>query len=73
MNETEREFRRQEQFGRAYNRDDCIIFSVSMHCTESVVSINMQYNWNIFVIHLVVMSMCAFVLSGCFLELQGIY
>lgn len=36
MNETEREFRRQEQFGRAYNRDDCIIFSVSMHCTESV-------------------------------------
>jgi hypothetical protein len=43
-----------------------------MHCIESVVSINMQYNCNIFVVHLAVI-MCAFVLGGCFSELQGIY
>jgi len=42
MNETEWEFRRQEQFGHAYSHDDCVVFSVSMHCIESVVSINVQ-------------------------------
>ncbi|XP_021926115.1 glycerophosphocholine phosphodiesterase GPCPD1-like isoform X2 [Zootermopsis nevadensis] len=36
MNENEWEFHLQEQFGRAYNPDDCIIFSVTMHFSESV-------------------------------------
>lgn len=37
MNEKEWEFRLQEQFGRACNPNDCIIFSVSMHFPETVV------------------------------------
>ena len=66
MNETEWEFCRQEQFGRAYSHDDCVVFSVSTHCIESVVSINMQWSCNIFVIHVSMMSVCAFVLSSSF-------
>jgi hypothetical protein len=44
MNENEWEFHLQEQFGRAYSPNDCIIFSVSMHFPKAVVSINLLYS-----------------------------
>lgn len=66
MNENEWEFRRQEQFGRVYSHDDCIIFSVSVYCTGSVVSIDRHYSYDMFVIYVAVMSMYGFVLCGSF-------
>jgi hypothetical protein len=60
MNENEWELRLQEQFGQAYNPEDCMIFSVSMHFTEAVVSVSLLYGCCIFVIRLsvVTISVC---------------
>jgi hypothetical protein len=60
MNEKEWEFRLQEQFGRAYNPSDCIIFSVSMHFPETVVSINLLYSCCMFLFPLVAMTLDPF-------------
>lgn len=60
MNENEWEFRLQEQFGRAYNPNDCIIFSVSMHFPEAVVSISLLYSYYIFLVPLAAMTLDLF-------------
>ncbi|KAL1123856.1 hypothetical protein AAG570_001626 [Ranatra chinensis] len=36
MNQGEREFRFQEQFGRAFNDGDFVVFQILVHCLESV-------------------------------------
>lgn len=38
MNEGEREFHPQEQFGRAFNENDFLMFQVLMHSPETIVS-----------------------------------
>lgn len=38
MNDEEARFKIQEQFGRAYNEDDFIIFSAAVRYPETVVS-----------------------------------
>jgi hypothetical protein len=57
MNENEWEFHQQEQFGRAYNPNDCIIFSVSVHFPKGVVSINLLYSCYIFLFTLAPMTL----------------
>lgn len=39
MNEAEREFHPQEQFGRALNEDEFLMFQVLMHSPETIVSL----------------------------------
>lgn len=39
MNEAEREFHPQEQFGRALNENEFMMFQVLMHSPETVVSL----------------------------------
>lgn len=39
MNEAEREFHPQEQFGRVLNENDFVMFQVLMHNPETVVSL----------------------------------
>jgi len=42
MTDGENEFRAQAQFGRAYNKDDVIIFNISLHNPEMVVRTLLQ-------------------------------
>lgn len=39
MNEAEREFHPQEQFGRVLNENDFLMFQVLMHSPETIVSL----------------------------------
>lgn len=48
MNEAEREFHPQEQFGRALNEDEFLMFQVLMHSPETIVSLFLRKIINFF-------------------------
>lgn len=43
MNDEEAHFKMQEQFGRAYNEDEFIIFNVAVRYPETIVSNHIKY------------------------------